>query len=39
MKNIFHIHSNVFLLFVSSLPHCQADYLICGGSVVQWLGR
>ena len=26
--NIFHIHSNVFLLFLSSLPHYQAEYLI-----------
>ena len=26
--NIFHIHSNVFLLFLSSLPNYQAEYLI-----------
>ena len=26
--NIFHIHSNVFLLILSPLPHCQAEYLI-----------
>ena len=27
--NIFHIHSNVFLLFLSSPPHYQAEHLIC----------
>ena len=25
---MIHIHSNVFLLFLSSLPHYQAEYLI-----------
>ena len=31
--NISYIHSNVFLLFLSSLPHYQAEYLIFR----QWL--